>query len=178
MESTSDAEQAFEELFQTHHQAIFRYCIRRLGRTDAEDAAAEVFAVAWRRREGIPRGESGRAWLFGVAFRVVGNRYRSVRRQTRLTIRIQGALQRVVPPVETTEPGLLLHALGRLSDTDREILQLSTWDDLDRREIAQVLGINDNAVDQGRHGARRRHRDEYDKVSGNATGTLPKEASA
>jgi RNA polymerase sigma-70 factor (ECF subfamily) len=73
---------------------------------------------------------------------------------------------------------LLLHALARLNERDREILRLSTWDDLDRHEIARVLGINENAVDQRLHRARRRLRDEYDMVARVATEARPKEASA
>ena len=45
----------------------------RSGFTDAEDAAADVFAVAWRRIEDMPEGDAKKAWLFGVAHRVVGS---------------------------------------------------------------------------------------------------------
>lgn len=178
MEPTSDAERSFEDLFQEHHQAIYRYCVRRLDRTDAEDAAAEVFAAAWRRRQVIPDGAASRAWLYAVAFRVVGNRYRSVRRQTRLITRIQSMAQSVAPPEGVSDADLLHHALGRLGDRDREILQLSAWDELDRREIAHVLGVNENAVDQRLHRARGRLRKEYEKVSGHPAEGMPKEASA
>lgn len=177
MDPTRDAQQSFEDLFLTHHQAIYRYCIRRLGTSDAEDAAAEVFAVAWRRRETIPDGETRRAWLYGVAFRVVGNRHRSARRQSSLTARIQGSIPRSLSPEEATDGELILTALDRLSSSDREILQLATWDDLDRGEIAQVLGINENATDQRLHRARRRLRAEYERVSEGARPAHPKEAS-
>lgn len=177
VEPTSVDEQTFEDLFQTHHQAIYRYCIRRLGPSDAEDAAAEVFAVAWRRRGEIPGGDASRAWLYGVAFRVVGNRYRSDRRRSRLATRIQGSMQRSIPPGEASDSELLLFALGRLSSADREILQLSTWEDLDRREIATILGINENAVDQRLHRARVRLRIEYGRFSGGSMDNHPKEAS-
>jgi len=43
-------EQRFESLFESHHRAVLSYCLGRLGRRDAEDFAAEVFATVWRRR--------------------------------------------------------------------------------------------------------------------------------
>ncbi len=42
----------------------------------------------------------------------------------------------------------LLTALDGLSRTDQELLRLSSWDGLTRAEIAHVLGIKENAVDQ------------------------------
>lgn len=174
---TSDDEQSFEDLFRTHHQAIYRYCLRRLEASDAEDAAAEVFAVAWRRRGAIPEGDASRVWLFGVAFRVVGNRYRSSRRRARLTARVQGSMRSSVQFDDVSDGELLLAALSRLNASDREILKLSNWDDLDRRAIAAVLGISENATDQRLHRARSRLRVELGRVSGGPKETRPKEAS-
>lgn len=176
MTDTSDVER-FENLFQTHHQAIFRYCVRRLGVPDAEDATADVFVVAWRRRAEIPEGDAGRAWLYGVAFRAVGNRYRTARRQNWLKSRVRNERQATAPEAGITQSDVLFRALSRLKTSDREILQLSAWDGLDRGEIAQVLGINENAADQRLHRARGRLRIEYGKVSGGSVETWPKEAS-
>jgi RNA polymerase sigma-70 factor (ECF subfamily) len=72
---------------------------------------------------------------------------------------------------------LLLVALGRLNASDREILKLSAWDDLDRRAIAAVLGISENATDQRLHRARSRLRVELGRVSGGPKEPRPKEAS-
>ena len=72
----TDAEQRFNELFDRHHADVFRYCLRRLNPNDAEDLAAEVFAIAWRRFDQIPGTDMARAWLLAAAYRVVGNHYR------------------------------------------------------------------------------------------------------
>ena len=39
------SEHKFDSLFADHYLAVYRYCLRRLGPADSEDAAAEVFAV-------------------------------------------------------------------------------------------------------------------------------------
>lgn len=45
----------FEELFRTYHPVILAAAFNRLSdMSDAEDAAAEVFALAWRRRKDRP----------------------------------------------------------------------------------------------------------------------------
>ena len=170
-------EQSFEDLFRTHHQAIYRYCLRRLGASDAEDAAAEVFAVAWRRRGAIPEGDASRVWLYGVAFHVVGNRFRSSRRRASLITRVKSSMQPSVLSDDASDGELLLVALSRLNASDREILKLSTWDDLDRSAIAAVLGISENATDQRLHRARSRLRVELGRVPQDPKESRPKEAS-
>lgn len=45
-----------------------------------------------------------------------------------------------------TEQETVRAALGRLADRDREILELAAWEELEPREIAEVLGISAVAV--------------------------------
>lgn len=173
----------FDALFQDHYRAIYRYCVRRLGPSEAEDAAADVFAVAWRRLDELPPGEAGRAWLFGAAYRVIGNRHRSRRRQRTLSARLQATApadegQEVLEPGPDPGVEMLLAALGGLSATDKELLRLSSWDELSRDEIASVLGIKQNAVDQRLHRARLRLKVRFDRLANDSPRPTPEEASA
>ncbi|MGH8914293.1 MAG: RNA polymerase sigma factor [Acidimicrobiia bacterium] len=170
VDPTNEVRQDFDRLFAAHYDAIYRYCIRRLGPSDAEDGAADVFATAWTRLHEMPDGELRRAWLFGVAYRVVGNRYRSRRRQARLSRRIEAESLARHPghqsglwSADNTE--LLLRALDDLTSADRELLRLWSWDHLSRTEIAHVLGIKENAVDQRLHRARSRLRARFERLS-------------
>ncbi|MEX1126156.1 MAG: sigma-70 family RNA polymerase sigma factor [Acidimicrobiia bacterium] len=179
----TDPGPGFDPLFEANYDAIYRYCVRRLGRADAEDAAAEVFAVAWRRLDEMPPDDRGRAWLFGVAYRVVGNQYRTRRRQSSLSTRL--ASMRSVDGGDAEsgstaegEVELLHRALDGLSSIDRELLRLSSWDGLTRSEIGFVLGIKENAVDQRLHRARSRLKTRFDQLNSQSSRTEPKEASA
>jgi RNA polymerase sigma-70 factor (ECF subfamily) len=168
----------FDPMFEAHYGDIYRYCLRRLGKSDAEDATADVFAVAWRRIKEMPEGELARAWLYGVAYRVVGNQYRGRRRRSRLFARL-AASRTEGSPVDDPEGeyGDLLAALGQLSQTDQELLRLTSWDSLTRAEIAHVLGIKENAVDQRLHRARARLKARYDQLDTTSTSAKPREAS-
>jgi RNA polymerase sigma-70 factor, ECF subfamily len=167
----------FDRLFDSTYNAIFRYCVRRLGPTDAEDAAADVFAVAWRRIEDMPEGDARKAWLFGVAHRVVGSQYRSRQRRNRLSARLEQTTPQGPGTSSDIEFDELLTALDQLSKTDQELLRLSSWDGLDRTEIASVLGIKENAVDQRLHRARARLRARLDRIGPGSSQVSPKEAS-
>ncbi len=176
IQQSADQER-FDRLFDNFHQDIYRYCVRRLDRFDAEDATAEVFAVAWRRINDMPDSEATRAWLFGVAYRVVGNQFRGARRRRRLSRRI--AAEPTAGPLQTNDSHLttdrLLEALSSLNYDEAELLRLSVWDGLSRKEIAQVLKLKENAVDQRLHRARVRLRSKFESL---APTIEPEEASA
>lgn len=150
----------FSKLYERHYDEVLAYCTRRLGRTDADDAAADVFAVAWRRLDEIDSGVE-RAWLFGVARGVLANRWRSERRRRGLIGRVSGV--RPMPTdspdeqvVRRAEDDEVLNAVRALKLVDREVLMLSAWEDLAPREIAAVLGISVVAAEQRLHRAKKR----------------------
>jgi RNA polymerase sigma-70 factor (ECF subfamily) len=145
-----------EDLFETHHRALLAYAGRRLPTlTDAEDAVAEVFLVAWRRLDDVPDGDAALPWLYGVARRTIANQRRGHFRRSRLRNRLEQTADRPTIPAPTgSEPALA--ALDRLSASDQEILRLVAWEGLSHAEIAAVLGISVNAVAIRLHRARAR----------------------
>jgi len=163
----TEAEQRFNAIFERHHAAVFRYCVRRLNPADAEDTAAEVFAVAWRRLDQIPDNEMARAWLLAVAYRVVGNQYRGKTRRGRLAARL-GGLPTESPVsadsaiIRREEEDAVRRALLSLGETDRELLRLVSWDGLSHREIGSVLGIKEDTVSKRVSRAQARLRTKFD----------------
>jgi RNA polymerase sigma factor (sigma-70 family) len=153
-----DADRRFEGCFRDHYAAVLAFAIRRLpDRSTAEDAAAETFAVAWRRRELIP--DEPLPWLYGIALRVAANQRRSGERRRRLGER----LEHEASSRPMAEPADALHrrdafarAFERLAEPEREVLRLVAWDGLDTREAAVVLGCSAAAFRVRLHRARRR----------------------
>ncbi len=169
VDSGSDDE-TFDRLYRLHHHAILAYCRRRMNAADAQDAAAEVFLVAWRRMENRPDDDQIRAWLYGIAYRVVGHQWRGRHRRRRLHLRLVGVAQPAPPAPEAvavrrSEDRRVLDAAARLRPGDQEILRLAGWEQLPHREIAVVLGISPAAVDQRFHRAKKRLAREYDRLS-------------
>ena len=143
----------FDRLYEHHSSAIRAYCHRRVGPSDAEDAAAEVFTVAWRRRDEIPGGGRELPWLYGVARRVLSQQRRSAARYLRLTNRVR-SVRGAVPPlpevvvVQRTEYQQVRDVLDQLRDGDRDVLLLSAWEGLSHRQMAEALGCSTAAVDK------------------------------
>lgn len=155
----SDDEQ-FQLLFDASFDDVWRFARRRCGsNSDADDVAAQVFAVVWRRRDDIP-ADAARLWLFGVARNVLANHHRSGDRARRLELRLldrsSGAIDQVLPGSIDERGAALLAAIDDLRDDDREVIALRYWDELAVQEIAALLGRSPNAVSLRLHKARRR----------------------
>lgn len=165
-------ETRFEDLYNRYSKQIHAYCARRAGDSDSTDLVAEVFLVAWRRIDRIPSGREGLYWLYGVAFRVVRRRWRTITRRARLVERLKSridvdpdALADIVV-VQRQEYQLVREAASRLRTTDQEILRLTLWEELTHEEVSRVLGIEVGAVKQRAHRARHRLGVEYRRLIG------------
>lgn len=151
--------QTFSRLYEEHYDEIHAFCARRVPWSDADDAVADVFAVVWRR---IDDDDSNpRAWLFGIARNVIRNQWRSTARRSRLFGKVRG----LAPATEQGPEAIVVRrshderviaAVRLLSESDQEILMLSAWDELSGPEIATMLGVTANAVQQRLLRARRR----------------------
>jgi len=149
----------FERCFHAHYADVLAFALRRVeGRAAAEDAAAETFGVAWRRREVLP--EPALPWLYAIAFRVIANQRRSARRRRELEGRLAheaGAGRAEDDPAGAIDRrDAFAVAFARLAEREREVLRLVAWDGLGTEEAAQVLGCSPGAFRVRLHRARRR----------------------
>jgi RNA polymerase sigma-70 factor (ECF subfamily) len=155
-------ERQFSALFDLHFAEVWRFARRRCGGTDeADDAAAETFAVAWRRRDDLP-SEDVRLWLLGTARRVLANQRRSAGRRDRLRHRMEVAAVALpsgpdpADVIADRDADPLLAALAGLSGDDRELLVMRAWDGLPVTDMARLLDVTPNAVSLRLHKARAR----------------------
>jgi RNA polymerase sigma-70 factor (ECF subfamily) len=169
-------DERFRALFDANFAELWRFARRRCpNAADADDVTAQVYAVAWRRRNDLPEGDDQRLWLFGVARRVLANQRRSGARRDRLLRRMVA----ITDPPDAAEPepphDELHAALRTLDDDDREVVMMRCWDGLGVGEIAAVLGCTPNAVSIRLHRARRRlaHRLVGQRQSRPTDGALP-----
>lgn len=84
-------EERFRGAFVDYYGPIVAFGVRRLGdRAAADDLAAEVLVVAWRRFAEAP--ENLLPWLYGIAGGVLRNQRRAQRRRMRLLARLREIL--------------------------------------------------------------------------------------
>lgn len=159
MDPTADGR--FTRLYELHYLPVLAYCARRVDRSEAEDVSNEVFMVLWRKLDSVDP-ETALPWLYSVAFGLVRNRRRAVRRALALTQRIgrnhprSEAVAADVLVVHNERNKDLLDALGRLRGRDQEVLRLSVWEEMSARDIGLVIGCSTSAAEQRLHRARKR----------------------
>jgi RNA polymerase sigma-70 factor (ECF subfamily) len=159
-------EQDFVDLYESHAGDVHAYCARRVGVHAAHDAAADVFAVAWRRIADL-KPETGRQWLFGIARHVLKNQIRANARWSRLQAKSKAVFVDSTPGPETQvvrweANDAVMDALAKLREADREILRLAAWEELTGPEIAETLGISLDACHQRLARAKKRFADALD----------------
>lgn len=156
--SRTDAD-AFSELYRRHAVAVHMFLARRLGAQAAGDLLSEVFLRALEARHRTRPHESGSAlpWLYGIARNMVRTHLRSSK----------------IRPIDDSSPpfdwgavdarldaGALSDSLRAvltvLTDQEREVLLLVSWEQLPIGEVAEVLGIPANTARQRLHRARAR----------------------
>ena len=140
-----------EELFDAHHDSLFRFISRMAGDPDfAKDIVQETFIYIAARP--IPADAPPRAWLFTVAQNLARSGLRKRRRRMGLLARrshgVPGPSESVSPD-RVAERGELrtavLDALARLSEKERTML-LMREEGFRHREIAQAVGTTTGAV--------------------------------
>ena len=148
-------EDAAAYLFDTYHPRVYRYALAKLGASsDAEDVAAETFAVVLRE---LPRfkwkGAGFEAWLFRIASNLVVD---NVRQGGKEYTTLDGYVGEDVPYDRTPERQMLEREtseeiaglLEHLTSEQREVLLLRFAAGLDTNEAAEAMGRKVNAVRQ------------------------------
>jgi RNA polymerase sigma-70 factor, ECF subfamily len=151
--SATDDRERFSRVFDAHYALVHAFAERRVGRDLADEVTAETFLVAWRRLEAVPAEPL--PWLYGVARNVVLRQ----RRASALQATTHELISRERPGSVAEDDGehdALWRAWEQLSDTDRDVLSLTAWEDLSVRDAARVLGVPASVFSVRLHRARRR----------------------
>jgi RNA polymerase sigma-70 factor, ECF subfamily len=153
----------FEQVFREHVTAVRAYARRRIDDATADDVVSDVFVIAWRRLDELP--DDALPWLYGCARRVLANERRGARRQEALAARLA---EFAAPPSAdgvVDRGSTLRRALASLCDSDRELLMLVAWEELDATQTSQVLGCSRATLAVRLHRARRRLREATTRIA-------------
>jgi RNA polymerase sigma-70 factor (ECF subfamily) len=144
-------EAKFRRAFDEHFDAITRYCFRRLPANQANDAAANVFVIAWKKIDQLPDDDHALLWLYGVARNEISTFRRSLRRAAALRTKVAWQPSYPEPGPETVvvrnaEQAQILEALRSLNHSDQEILRLRAYEGLSLNDVSIALGCSPEAA--------------------------------
>lgn len=147
----------FSALYAAEAEGLLVFLTRRTMQPDvALDLWAETLAQAFAARRKF-RGDAAQAptWLYGIAYRQLAMFWRrgAVERRALRRMRLErprpseDQLQQLIEVARLDELKIqVMSALGALSDAQREAVQLRVIDELPYAEIAQRLGLREDAA--------------------------------
>ena len=145
-------EDAFCELYAAYKNRLIYFAMRFLkSREYAEDIFQDAFAVVWQGRRFINPDASFSAYLYTIVRNRILNQLRDLSNQDKLREQI---LSQAVNYTNETKDEIIANdlrqfisrALQQLTPRQREIFQMSRERQMSHREIAEVLGISVNTV--------------------------------
>lgn len=147
-------EDAFCELYAAYKNRLIYFAMRFLkSREYAEDIFQDAFAVVWQGRRFINPDSSFSAYLYTIVRNRILNQLRDLSNQDKLREQI---LSQAVNYTNETKDEIIANdlrqfisrALQQLTPRQREIFQMSRERQMSHREIAEVLGISVNTVQE------------------------------
>ena len=147
-------EDAFCELYAAYKNRLISFAMRFLkSREYAEDIFQDAFAVVWQGRRFINPDASFSAYLYTIVRNRILNQLRDLSNQDKLREQI---LSQAVNYTNETKDEIIANdlrqfisrALQQLTPRQREIFQMSRERQMSHREIAEVLGISVNTVQE------------------------------
>jgi RNA polymerase sigma-70 factor (ECF subfamily) len=147
-------EAALAALVDQYAGALYRVAFSVLrNAADAEDAVQETYLRVLRHRDTLDEVRDHRVWLIRIVWNIVLDRKR--RAKTRPETDDVADLARVLPSNGLSAEAMaaaaqhhaqVLACVEQLPPKEREVLQLSAFDELSSVEIAAVLGITESSV--------------------------------
>jgi RNA polymerase sigma-70 factor (ECF subfamily) len=142
---------AFERLFREHYASVARYVARRLPRESLDDVVAATFVVAWRKFD-VVEGPN-LLWLYRIAGYEVAHERRRLARHPQREILGDLELTDSHPLEEVID---LAFAFSQLSEEDADLLRMIHWEQLERSDVAELLGCTVNTLNVRYHRAKER----------------------
>lgn len=144
--------EAFGHYFRAHFEALVNFALGYLNDRDTSvDVVQEVFINFWNMRESISKDQNVKSYLFtSVKHRCLNY----IRDHKKFRSRFLDVELELEVPVDTTDAleqdevaGQIEEALGKLPEKCRQIFELSRFEELKYREIAERLDISVKTVE-------------------------------
>lgn len=148
----SDQENQFLEAYDAYSESIYRHCFFRVWRKGrAEELLQETFLRLWVYLKEGNKVENVRALLYKIANNLIIDESRKKKEES---------LDQILENSDRSEPRSndhqdieknvliheVLHQIQALGDEDRDLLVMRFVDDLDPKDIAEILNISANNV--------------------------------
>jgi len=141
---------AFGQIYELYFDKVYRFIYYRTNHQQtAEDLVAETFVRVWDKISAIHDTSSFNGWIYQIARNLVIDYYRSRKIDVDINI-LENVLEyddNIVDRANLSfQQKKFLAVLDKLSSDEQLVIKLKFFDELDNREIAQMLGKTEGAI--------------------------------
>lgn len=136
---------AFDELVVIHAPEFRRYISKRIVAESVDDVLQDVWLAAWAALPNYDQRGRFKSWLYGICLHKIRDHYRSIKRhvpEVELSEQVVEASNGVDAATLAALPGMI----AELTESQREVLELYYFSQLNLPEIARALNRNLNTV--------------------------------
>jgi len=144
----------FQRLLEEHRVDVYRFLVATVGAQDADDCFQETFLAALRAYPRLRDASNLRGWLFRVATSKAMDHWRTSKRRP---LPVEDVPERATPEAADGRPELW-SAVAELPPMQRAAVVHRYVLDLPYAEIAQALGISEEAARANAYEGRRKLR--------------------
>ena len=142
--------EAFGKLYNLYYGKIYRYCLVNIYKSElAQDLCQETFIRAWKSLPNftLDKGGTFQAYIFRIARNLIIDLSRKKKEfslaeyvEIEVNEDFEGKLDKENEVVK------LKKTLAKLEEKDRQIIILRYFEELDHKEVAKIIGINEGAL--------------------------------
>jgi RNA polymerase sigma factor (sigma-70 family) len=148
--AASTALPPFQRFLDTHRDVVWRFLVRSVGRSEAEDCFQETFIAALRAYPRVRADSNLRAWVLTIAHRKSLDAHRGRARRA-LPVGDPAAIDERQASNEDVRDEVLWSAVYALPDRQRSAIALRFLADLPHRDIALTIGCSEEAARRSLH---------------------------
>ena len=144
-------EQAFAALYSALENRVYRFILAKLNDPfEAADILNETFLEVWKSAAKFQERSKPSTWIFGIAYHKVMDHHRRKKPAQLDDMEhidpVDESADQAAAMVALEESDHLHHCLGKLKPAFRAVLELSFFEDLPYREIAEIISCPEGTV--------------------------------
>ncbi|MBU2886672.1 sigma-70 family RNA polymerase sigma factor [Gilvimarinus agarilyticus] len=145
-------ESAIAAFYRLYESTVYRFSLSRLNDPiAAADILNEVMMEVWKSAAKFEGRSKVSTWLLGITHFKIIDQFRAKKRHEHEEMDDDiadesPAVQQDALLEATQDAQLLKHALSKLSPEHRQVLHLAFFEDMNYREIGQVMGVSEGTI--------------------------------
>jgi RNA polymerase sigma-70 factor (ECF subfamily) len=136
---------AFDDLIAVYEGELRRYVAKRIVAESVDDVLQDVWLAAWAALPTFDNRSRFKTWLYGICLHKIRDHYRSIKRSIP-SVELSDNIPVAPGVVDQDLVAAIPAMLAELTESQREVLELYYFSQLNLPEIARALNRNLNTV--------------------------------